>query len=168
MNDSRSLANKINNEGNPDYARPWAFATLGGAGGQTVFGALNTGTHGGDHQQPPIADAIVAIHLVADGGNHYWIEPAFLPEFESSLTDEALVRRVYGTDDLGGAENFRFIRDTDVFNAVLVSTGRFGIVYSIVLKVVRQYCMHEQRRLLNWQDLNPHINNLKSELRPSI
>jgi hypothetical protein len=52
----------------------WAFHTLGGAGGQTVVGALSTGTHGGDFDRPPIADAVVALHLVADGGKHYWIE----------------------------------------------------------------------------------------------
>jgi hypothetical protein len=39
-----------------------------------VVGALSTGTHGGDFDRPPLADAVVALHLVADGGKHYWIE----------------------------------------------------------------------------------------------
>ena len=37
------------------YDGPWAFATLGGAGGQTVFGALTTGTHGGDYRQRTVS-----------------------------------------------------------------------------------------------------------------
>ena len=45
------------------YAQEWAFATLGGAGGQTVYGALNTGTHGGDFNQQPISDSVSALHL---------------------------------------------------------------------------------------------------------
>ena len=57
--------------GNPMYRGPWSFPTLGGAGGQTVVGAVSTGTHGGDFRQPPLADAVRAIHLVADGGRHY-------------------------------------------------------------------------------------------------
>ena len=61
--------------GNPSYLGPWGFRTLGGAGGQTVFGALTTGTHGGDFRAGPIAESVVALHLVADGGRHYWIEP---------------------------------------------------------------------------------------------
>ncbi|MES5896772.1 hypothetical protein [Bacillus cereus group sp. RP43] len=36
-----------------DYSGPWGFATLGGAGGQTIVGALNTGAHGGDFDRPP-------------------------------------------------------------------------------------------------------------------
>jgi hypothetical protein len=163
--DPRSLATLLASQGNPDYAGPWAFPTLGGAGGQTVFGALNTGTHGGDHRQPPIADAVVALHLVADGGEHYWIEPTLLREFESPLTDEAKVRAVY--DAVAGASHFHYIRDTNTFNAVLVSAGRFGVVYSIVMKAVRQYCLHEQRRLVNWQDIKSQVSDLQSDLYTS-
>jgi hypothetical protein len=38
--------------GNRLFDGSWAFATLGGAGGQTVVGALSTGTHGGDFDRP--------------------------------------------------------------------------------------------------------------------
>jgi hypothetical protein len=165
MDDPRSLANRLKNEGNLDYKGPWAFPTLGGAGGQTVFGALNTGTHGGDHRQPPIADAIVAMHLVADGGKHYWIEPTFLPEFESPLTEQGAVEAVYGIPEFVEKDgDFQVMRNTDLFNAVLVSVGRFGVVYSIVMKAVRQYCLHEERRLHDWQDVKLLGNKLTSEL----
>ncbi len=53
--DPRSLATHlatrpatVTQKQNSDYLGPWGFHTLGGAGGQTVFGALATGTHGGD------------------------------------------------------------------------------------------------------------------------
>jgi len=162
--DPLGLAHFLRNEGNAQYEGPWAFPTLGGAGGQTVFGALNTGTHGGDHRQPPIADAVLAMHLVADGGKHFWIEPEFISEFESPLTDEDAVKVVYGAAEFGGPDNFQFIRNTDVFNAVLVSAGRFGIVFSVVMKAVRQYCLHEERRLADWQDVKLLVNNLNSHL----
>src|SRR5512144_287693 len=51
--------------GNPSYLGPWAFPTLGSAGGQTVFGALTTGTDGGDFRQPPIADCVLAMQTVS-------------------------------------------------------------------------------------------------------
>jgi hypothetical protein len=38
--------------------------TMGGASGQTIAGAVGTGTHGGDIHIPPIADMIRAIHVV--------------------------------------------------------------------------------------------------------
>src|SRR5262245_57307136 len=110
--------------GTSAYFGPWAFRTLGGAGGQTVFGALTTGTHGGDLRQPPVAGSVAARHLVADGGRHYWIEPAT----QVPLTVDARLRAVYGTAAFGGPDNFEIVRDDDVFNAAIVAAGRFGVV----------------------------------------
>ncbi len=150
---------------NNTYLGPWAFPTLGGAGGQTVFGALTTGTHGGDFRMPPIADAVMAIHLVVDGGKHYWIEPEKLTELGAPLTDTAALQRLYGDNpDLGGPANFRVLRDDRIFNAVLVSAGRFGVVYSVVLRTVRQYTLHQQRRLTTWQAIKTQIGNPTSPL----
>jgi hypothetical protein len=172
LSDPTTLAGHINQVyNNPAYAGPWGFATLGGAGGQTVVGALTTGTHGGDFNQPPLADAVVAIHLVADGGKQWWIEPRtgrFTP-----LADEALLRAQYA--HLG---EFELKRDDDLFNAVLVSAGRFGVIYSVVLTAVPQYSIYERVRLTTWQELKAKdehtgvrkINDLNSFLynAPSI
>lgn len=147
------LQRKYNNS---SYLGPWAFRTLGGAGGQTVFGALTTGTHGGDFRAPPIADSVLAIHLVTDGGKHYWIEPA--PGRPSrQMTDDDKLKALYGADRYGGRDNFAIRRDDDLFNAVLMSAGRFGVVYSVVLGAVRQYTLHEERRLRTWQEVKPLI-----------
>ncbi len=153
--DPRSLATQLSKRGNPSYLNSWAFHTLGGAGGQTVFGALTTGTHGGDFRMPPIADAVMALHLVADGGKHYWIERESLT-FETTLTDDALLRAFYGQPRFGGPGNFEIIRGDDMFNAVLISAGRFGIVYSFVIAAVRQYSLHQERRLTTWQGDGPN------------
>lgn len=149
-----SLARQIERDfQNPDYLGPWGFPTLGGAGGQTVFGALTTGTHGGDFKLPPVADAVAAMHLVADGGVHYWIEPS-PGEGPTRMTDDDKLKALYGDAKFGGPDNFRLVRDSNLFAAVLISPGRFGIVYSVVLSVVRQYSLHQERRLTNWQDVN--------------
>lgn len=134
------------------FAGPWGFATLGGAGGQTVVGALNTGTHGGDFDRPPIADSVHAIHLVADGGRQYWIERVHsdLPQ----LFDDDELHRIYGP-----APDFEIVREEDnaLFDAVLVSAGRFGVIYSVVLRAVRQYSLWERRKLDLWQDVKSQI-----------
>jgi hypothetical protein len=150
---------------NDSYGGPWAFRTLGGAGGQTVFGALTTGTHGGDFRLPPIADDVAAMHLVTDGGKHYWIEPrSQYGDAQIPLTDDHLLRATYGTKSFGGSDNFDIIRNDAAFNAVLVSAGRFGIVYSIVLRAVRQYSLHEERRLMTWQDVKSLVGDPTSSL----
>src|ERR1700737_2955635 len=166
--DSRSLANLINTKfGNEDTLGPWAFRTLGGAGGQTVFGALHTGTHGGDIHMPPIADSVMAIHLVVDGGRHFWIEPNSLTAgAELQLTDTQKLMDFYGKfqGPHKNKNNFQVIRDDNVFNSVLVSAGRFGVVYSVVIAAVRQYTLHQERRLTTWQSIKSLVNDSSSTL----
>ncbi|RYF51415.1 MAG: hypothetical protein EOO38_03285 [Cytophagaceae bacterium] len=132
------------------YDGPWGFMTLGGAGGQTVFGALTTGTHGGDFRQRPISDAVVALHLVTDGGNHFWIEPR-TSAVKFPIADDKNLKTKYG--NLHPSATFKIIRDNDIFNSVVIGVGRFGVVVSIVLRVVPQYCLLEHRRLSDWSSI---------------
>jgi hypothetical protein len=146
------LAKELNKKitGDPvigPYSVPWGFMTLGGAGGQTVFGALTTGTHGGDFRQRPIADAVVAMHLVTDGGDHFWVERAS-STIEFPIADDSKLQSVYG--NLNSTVSFKIVRDNDLFDAVVVGVGRFGVVVSMVLRVVPQYCLLEHRRLADW------------------
>jgi len=160
---SKSLAVEIKEKyGKEKYFGSWAFHTLGGAGGQTVFGALTTGTHGSDVKLPPIADAVLAMHIVVDGGKHYWLERKV--DQEVLVTDDQRLIALYGNDRYRGnsergIDNFEIIRDDDIFNSVLMSAGRFGVVYSIVLKAVRQYCLNEVRSLDDWQNVKQYLQN---------
>ena len=159
--DQSTLAGVLKHRfGAPQFGGPHGFNTLGSAGGQTVVGALTTGTHGGDFDRPPVADSVAAMHLVTDGGKHYWIEPNEFPR----MTEDSRLKTKYATDELGGENNFEIIRDDDVFNAVLVGAGRFGIIYSVVLKARPQYLLHEQRRLSFWDDVKKDLANHDSNL----
>lgn len=141
------------------YSGPWSFATLGGAGGQTVYGALATGTHGGDYLQRPIADSVVAVHLVCDDGRHFWIEPEF-SQLEMRLTDDDKLKAHYGNLFPGDASvRFKIIRDNDIFNSVIVGGWRFGVIASLVLRVVPQYCLHEHRRLASWRGVKQRLKS---------
>lgn len=163
LTNKSTLAGLINNRfNNGSYGGSWAFETLGGAGGQTVVGAFNTGTHGGDFTLPPIADSVLALHLVADGGKQYWIEPSPPHLFvDIPFVDFNKLKELYDKPEFAG---FEIIRDSAIFNAVLVSVGRFGIIYSVVLRAVSQYMLHEQRRLSVWQDAKDQIKNLRGPL----
>lgn len=153
---AQSLNAKLTGDPNVGaYSGPWGFMTLGGAGGQTVFGALTTGTHGGDFRQRPISDAVVAVHLVTDGGDHFWIEPSS-SQIEFPIAADGKLQAVYG--GLNPDVTFKIIRNTDVFHSVVVGVGRFGVVVSMVVRVVPQYCLLEHRRLDDW-------TNLKSMLK---
>jgi FAD/FMN-containing dehydrogenase len=105
-----------------------ALPTLGGSNGQSLAGAISTSTHGGDWEQPPLPDVVRAIHLVTDGGRELWIERASEP-----LTTDAQLRPVLTCADT------EIVRDDGVFDAAVVSFGRFGVIYAFVLEVRKAF-----------------------------
>ena len=135
----------------PQYLGPWAMGTLGGAGGQTVGGAISTATHGGDVQMGPISNAVQALHLVGAGDKHFWIERP-LPN-GAHLVDDDLLHQVH--------PDITILRDPnpDILNAVVVAAGRMGVVYSYVLRVVRQFALHEVPSTSTWSAARAWINN---------
>lgn len=138
-----SLAHSLAEQDKEDYFGPWAMPTLGGAGGQTIVGAFSTGTHGGDVHQPPIVDAVQAVHLIGTEGRQYWIERDFAPASPGTwLVDPDALTTAYG--------DIEVLRDPDLFHAVVLGVGRMGIIYSVVLRVVRQYALREERREDAW------------------
>lgn len=150
--DDRESASLANQHGFGNYKGPWAMQTLGGAGYQTIVGALSTGTHGGDVHLPPIADAVQALHLVGPGRAQYWIEKPLGPGV--ALIDEDLLGGVY--------PGIKVIRDATVLNAVTVAVGRMGVTYSVVLRVVRQYALDESRFEAKWTDVKTWLNQPQS------
>lgn len=147
---------------NPNaFAGPWAFDTLGGAAGQTIVGALSTGTHGGDFILPPVADSALALHLVVGNKKHYWIEPK-PTNIKPSVIDKDKLKAKYPVGvDFPGIE---IIFDDDIFNAVLVSVGRFGVIYSVVIKAVPQYLLMERRYLSTWNSIKNSIVKQRDSL----
>ena len=149
----------------PCYLGPWALETMGGAGGQTIVGVASTATHGGDIQSAAIGDLIVAMHLIAPDGQEYWIErtqirPLTMP---LKLIDETLLRKAYPVGNPnapGGAQRIADIiykRDDDLLNAAIVSCGRMGIVYSVVLRAIRQYALDQNTMTTEWSDVKKWI-----------
>ncbi|MGY1684978.1 FAD-binding protein [Geodermatophilus sp. SYSU D00867] len=115
-----------------------ALPALGGANGQTLAGAISTGTHGGDVGQPPMCDLVAAFHFVTDGGREVWVERASDP-----VTDDAQLAVALRCRDL------EIVRDDAVFSAVQVGLGRFGVLYSCVLRVVPAF------RVAEWTVIQP-------------
>jgi hypothetical protein len=149
----RSLAAELAKSG-IIYDGPWAMGTLGGAGGQTIMGAISTGTHGGDVQHPPIADTVQAIHLVGAGGRQHWIERP-LPN-GAPLIDDAKLRGVYPKIEVH--------HDETMLAAAVIAAGRMGIIYSVVLRVARQYALEEHKSKDNWSTVRTWITGTSAPL----
>jgi hypothetical protein len=130
-----NFLNTLLDEQNPRRA----LRTMGGASAQTIAGAFSTGTHGGDFDRPPLADAVRAIYLVGAGGAHHWIEPA------NPITDPAKLRRTFPCI----ADTIHY--DDDMFRSVLVSIGAMGVIYAVILDVVPQYSLLQWNKWSTWE-----------------
>ena len=148
--------------GNNKFLGSWGFSTLGGAGGQTVVGALSTGTHGGDFERPPIADSVVALHVVLDGGKHLWIERG--TRSDPFMTDPQKLVAHFGQAKFGGPQNFEVLYSDAALNAAMIQVGRFGVVYSAVLMAEPQYGLREELVSDSWENVKDKIADPNSDL----
>lgn len=138
---------------NADYSGPWALETMGGAGGQTIAGVISTATHGGDLRFGPISDSVVAMHLIDADGQQHWIErtrlrPSHLP---LKLIDENKLKEQFPATQTH--KEIQYHRDDDLMNAAVVACGRMGVIYSVVLRVVRQYALEEHWHKRDWSEV---------------
>lgn len=148
------------------YLGPWALETMGGAGGQTIAGVASTATHGGDILASAISDAIVALHLIAPDGQEYWIErKTILPNQQFNLVDEGKLKALYAPRDPskpGGAFRAReivYLQDDDLINAAIVSCGRMGIIYSVVVRAIRQFALHQETLTPFWHEVRTWLSD---------
>ena len=106
--------------------------TMGAGGGQSLAGALSTGTHGADFAVPPLIEWIRAIHLVGPLGREWWVTP------EKSIFTGDVVMTMAGWPETG-----LIVANDEAFNAVRVAVGRMGVIYSMILEVVEPYTLVE-------------------------
>ena len=121
-----------------DHQNPrLAIQASGGSVGATLAGTISTATHGGEFRWPLLVDRVRAIHLVGPGGEEWWIEG------DISIADRHRLQQIYPNIDhqhfIGGHWRQDGLTAQDVLNAVIVSMGTIGVVYSVVVEVVPQY-----------------------------
>jgi FAD binding domain/D-arabinono-1,4-lactone oxidase len=131
------LDQNIDNNGLP---APLALTTQGNSGGQTLAGVVSTAVHGGDFDLPPICEAVQAIHLVGPRGIQYWIERGTKGR---SITDPVKLRTVLDPGIV-------VMHNDAAFNAVLVSMGSMGVIYSLVIRVRAQFALSNNTRKDVW------------------
>ena len=84
-----------------------SIKTSGASNGQTIAGALSTGTHGSAIDIGSVADFVVGLHIITSPGEHIWLERKTYP-----VVSDSFIAAI-------GATPKR--EDDDLFNAALVS-----------------------------------------------
>ncbi len=118
-----------------------SLRTSGSSNGQTVVGALSTGTHGSRVDFGAFQEFVVGIHLIVGKDRHVWLEresyPVTVPGFADKL----------------GAER---IQDDVLFNAVLVSFGALGFIHGVMIETERRFLLESYRLQLAFDDAMKH------------
>ena len=99
---------------------------------------------------PPFPDMVMAMHLVTIDGREVWVERASQP-----ITDDVPLAMALACKDA------EIVRNDALFNSMLVGFGRFGVVYSYVLRVQPAF------RLAEWTCKIPRLS-LTTLLRNGI
>jgi hypothetical protein len=124
------------------YAKGLALRNMGGWDAQTIVGAAMTGTHGSGIAYGPIASQIASMQLVTTGGVVMQVEPG------QGITDPAKFPGFIATAE--GNVTAQLMQDDETFNALSVSLGCMGVVYSVVLRVEPRFWLRETRERLSW------------------
>ncbi|TAI49590.1 FAD-binding protein [Flagellimonas allohymeniacidonis] len=109
---------------------PRSIKASGASNGQTIAGALSTGTHGAAFKVGAIPDFVVGLHIVTGPNTHIWLERASYPVASQEFVD-------WLDADL--------LQDDDLFNAALVSFGSFGFIHGVMVETEPQFLLTEHR-----------------------
>lgn len=96
-----------------------SLVSVGASNGQTIVGAMSTGTHGSAFRHGAIQSQVVAIQLLTVDGKNLWIE----------RPGEKIVRDEFA-QSLGATAE----RRDDLFDAALVSLGMLGVIHAVVIR----------------------------------
>ena len=102
----------------------------GASNGQTIAGALSTGTHGAAIDVGAIPDFVVGLHLITGADKHVWLERASYPVASQEFVE-------WLDADL--------VQDDALFNAALVSFGSFGFIHGVMIETEPQFLLTEHR-----------------------
>ncbi len=120
------LNSKLEKEKRPNRS----IKASGASNGQTVAGALSTGTHGAAFNVGAIQDFVTGIHLIVGKDRHVWLE-----RHSNPVVSDKFINWL-------GAD---LIRDDTMFNAALVSFGSFGFIHGIMIETEPKYLIEEHR-----------------------
>lgn len=128
---------------------PLGLPNAGTFDGQTLAGAISTGTHGTGFAAGSLADLVVSMDIVTVTRDEQGAPEVRMRRIEPTVgvTDPAL----FGRD----VERHGMVLEQDdaLFHSMVVAYGCMGIVYAYTLRVRDEYWLREETELVEWPDL---------------
>ncbi len=133
-----------------------ALSNMSSYDGQTIIGAVCTGTHGTGITLGPMSDYVASIVIVT-----VLMDEDYTEGFKVQVVQVEPTNGVTDPNALAKEptkEGWRLIQDDDKFSAMLVSMGCMGVVYALILKVLPMYWLRESRKISHWSDVKATID----------
>lgn len=102
----------------------------GANNGQTLAGAIGTGTHGAGFEVGAIHDTVVGLHMVLGPDKHVYLQRA----------NPKVMK-----DEFAGLLGATPLADDDLFNSALVSFGSFGVIHGLMIETRPLFVLHALR-----------------------
>ncbi|MCZ6565903.1 MAG: FAD-binding protein [Gammaproteobacteria bacterium] len=119
------------------FADGLSIKASGSNDGQTIAGALSTGTHGSAYKFGAMQEMVVGLHLITGPNKHVYLQRHSLPVMQDGFAKSM------------GAE---FKQDDTMFNAALVSFGSFGIIHGIMIETRSLFALNAVRFIYPYDD----------------
>ncbi len=108
-----------------------SLSTTGASNGQTIAGAISTGTHGAALDVGAVHDRVRGLHLITSPTRHVWLERASAPTL---------------ADTFAGKLGAELIRDDALFDAAVVGLGGMGLVHGVLLEVEDRFTLQVYKK----------------------
>ena len=138
-------------------ARGRGLLNMGAYDGQTISGALSTGTHGSGAGYGPMADFVLSIVLVTESGKVYQIEPS--PTSTTSPKPITDPTKFPGHLPEAPEVAVELKQDDDWFRAAKIAMGCLGIIYSYTIRVQAAFSVSERRTMTTWEEIKPLLSS---------
>lgn len=119
------------------HDRGLSLSATGASNGQTIAGAIATGTHGAALDFGAVQESVVALHLITGPDTQIWLERSSYPVMADTFPDK-----------LGAT----LLRDDEVFNAALVGIGAMGFVHGVLIEAEDDFLLESYQRRLPYDD----------------
>jgi hypothetical protein len=120
------------------FASGLSIKGCGSNNGQTIAGAISTGTHGGGYQFGAMQDMVVGLHLITGPDKHIYLERKSFPVMQPAFAESI------------GAE---LKRDNLLFDAALISFGSFGIIHGVMIETRELFALNAIRFRHSYNDI---------------
>lgn len=132
-----------------------ALETQGSFDGQTIAGAISTGTHGAGAEHGAICDSVEAVIVVTcvqdASGAASWEILQVEPDPDDAISDPLHFEATRG------AERWRLVQDSGLFEALLVGFGTLGVIVGYVVRVRQAYFLRELRVGRPWSEVKANL-----------